>query len=282
MNQHAAPPEFAMSFTQEAVQLERRDGPEWRPLGQARFSGDDLATVLNALRDQAGGKGGDLDTVLVIPDDQVLYTILTVPFGSDTPATIARALEASTPYKAEDLIFDWCPAVNGDIETLRVAAVARRTLQEAEDFARAQGFRPSGFQARPDDDRFQGQPDFGTSRLAQEQFDRRPFSDPDLSQARVTAPFIEPATIAAADVIAAADIFDEPASPVIVSRIPAHVVIQPAPKPAAPAATGVTPVANPAAPAAGAASVIRHGQSGPLTAQRLSPRAEAVHNRAAA
>ena len=269
MNQHAAPPEFAMSFTQEAVQLERRDGPEWRPLGQARFSGDDLASVLNALRDQAGGKGGDLDTVLVIPDDQVLYTILTVPFGSDTPATIARALEAATPYPAEDLIFDWCPAVNGDIETLRVAAVARRTLQEAEDFARAQGFRPSGFQARPNDDRFDGQPDFGTSRLAQEQFDRRPFSDPDLSHARVTAPFIEPAAIASS-------VSEEPA--VIVSRITAHVMT---PAPVAPAKpVGRAPII--AVPTEATGSVIRHGQVAPLTAKRLSPRAEAVHTRAAA
>ena len=272
MNQHAAPPEFAMSFTQEAVQLERRDGPEWRPLGQARFTGDDLAAVLISLRDQAGGGGGDLDTILVIPDDQVLYTTLTVPFGSDTPATIARALEASTPYKAQDLVFDWCPAVNGDIETLRVAAVARRTLTEAEDFARAQGFRPSGFQARPNDDRFEGQPDFGTSRLAQEQFDRRPFSDPDLIHARVTAPFIEPAEIHDPQPAAVA----EP-QPVVVSRITPHTVVaKAARKDAKPL------VATPAAPSEGGAAVIRHGQTAPLTAKRLSPRAEAVHNRAAA
>ncbi|WP_162798928.1 hypothetical protein [Paracoccus indicus] len=270
MNQHAAPPEFAMSFTQEAVQLERRDGPEWRPLGQARFTGDDLAAVLISLRDQAGGGGGELDTILVIPDDQVLYTTLTVPFGSDTPATIARALEASTPYKAQDLVFDWCPAVNGDIETLRVAAVARRTLTEAEDFARAQGFRPSGFQARPNDDRFEGQPEFGTSRLAQEQFDRRPFSDPDLIHARVTAPFIEPAEAPATPPKA------EP-EPVVVSRITPHTVVTKATrKDAKPL------VATPAAAAEGSAAVIRHGQNAPLTAKRLSPRAEAVHNRAAA
>ncbi|MEO1909556.1 MAG: hypothetical protein ABGX10_03865 [Paracoccus sp. (in: a-proteobacteria)] len=276
MNQHAAPPEFAMSFTQEAVQLERREGPEWRPLGQARFSGDDLTAALIAMRDQAGGGGGELDTVLVIPDDQVLYTTLTVPFGSDTPATIARALEASTPYKAQDLVFDWCPATNGDIETLRVAAVARRTLHEAEDFARAQGFRPSGFQARPGDDRFDGQPDFGTSRLAQEQFDRRPFSDPDLVHARVTAPFIEPATINGPD---DGDIGDD-AVEVTVTRITPHVDAPVTPSKPASARTPL--VATPPAAAEGGAAVIRHGQTAPLTAKRLSPRAEAVHNRAAA
>lgn len=190
MNKHAAPPEFAMSFTQEAVLLEQRQGRDWRPLGQAYFAGREMAAKLHALRDEAGGASGDLDTILVIPDDQILYTTLTVPFGTDTAAIIGRALEGMTPYKAEELAFDWCPAENGEIETLRVAAVARRTLEEAEDFARAQGFHPAGFVARPGDNRFEGDPEFGPSRLAQEQLTRQPFSEPDLSQARVTDPVI--------------------------------------------------------------------------------------------
>lgn len=266
MNQHAAAPEFAMSFTEEAVMLEKREGRDWRPLGQARFSGGDLAFVLNALRDEAGGQAGELDTVLVIPDDQILYTTLTVPFGSDTKATIARALEGMTPYPAEELAFDWCPAANGDIETLRVAAVTRRTLDEAEDFARAQGFRPSGFQARPGDDRFDGCPDFGPSRLAAEQFDRRPFSVPDLMQARVTAPVIE--------------LTDEPAPPpVTISRVTPHVVPSVTPAPArdkAPAASTSTEAVG-ARPEGRTPPVIRHGQK----EAALSPRARAVHERAA-
>ncbi|MGP9805800.1 hypothetical protein [Paracoccus sp. NSM] len=265
MNQHAAAPEFAMSFTEEAVTLEKREGRDWRPLGQARFTGGDLAFVLNALRDQAGGQAGELDTVLVIPDDQILYTTLTVPFGSDTQATIARALEGMTPYPAEDLAFDWCPAANGDIETLRVAAVTRRTLDEAEDFARAQGFRPSGFQARPGDDRFDGNPDFGPSRLAEEQFDRRPFSAPDLTQARITAPVIE--------------LTDEPAPvAVTISRVTPHVVLpalSPAPVPA-PTVQKVAEIPD-ARPAVRTPPVIRHGQKDAA----LSPRAQAVHERAA-
>ncbi|MFD1481330.1 hypothetical protein [Paracoccus nototheniae] len=280
-----------MSFTQEAVKLECRDGPEWQPLGQARFAGGDLASQLNALRKEAGGRAGELDTVLVIPDDQILYTVLTVPFGSDTAATIARALEAASPYRADELAFDWCPAANGDIETLRVAAVARRTLDEAEEFARAQGFRPSGFQARPGDERFDGQPDFGPTRLAQEQFDRRPFSAPDLLQARITAPVIEGdgATPAPGAGVMAP-----------VSRIVPHVVIAEPVMGGTKAAmqgsdanaviadetpdstAGSDPASTDAATAASAAAVIRHGQAGPLTAQRLSPRAEAVHHRAAA
>ncbi|MGR3398886.1 MAG: hypothetical protein ACU0DH_00975 [Paracoccus sp. (in: a-proteobacteria)] len=254
MNQHAAPPEFAMSFTQEAVQLEYRDGPGWHVLGQAPFSGRDIAGALHALRRQSGTEVREPDTILVIPDDQILYTVLTVPFGSDTPATIAKALEASTPYGANDLAFDWCPAANGDIETLRVAAVARRTLEEAEEFARAQGFHPSGFTARPGDDRFDGQPDFGPSRLVRDQYGRRPFTTPELTQARVTAPQIEVEPAAAP-------------MPVAVSRIIPHVVAE-------------EPRQRNTDDAVAGSSVIRYGQ--PLTARRLPPRAEAVHKRAAA
>ena len=97
MNRHIAPPEFAMSFTSEAVMLEHRDGHGWRPLGQAPFAGHEMTARLAALRDKAGAMPSQLDTVLVIPDDQILYTTLTVPVGSDTPAAIARALEAMTP-----------------------------------------------------------------------------------------------------------------------------------------------------------------------------------------
>lgn len=261
MNRHIAPPEFAMSFTSEAVMLEHRDGLGWRPLGQAPFAGREMTARLAALRDQAGTMPSELDTVLVIPDDQILYTTVTVPMGSDTPLAIARALEAMTPYAADELAFDWCPAANGDIETLRIAAVARRTLEEAEDFARAQGFRPSGFVARPGDDRFDGQPDFGPSRLAEDRFTRPPFSQPDLAQARVTDPVVAvPATPA----------------PIVVSRIVPH-VFAPAAE-ARPAAPAPVETAGPAP----AASVIRHKEvKAPVAAPRaLPPRAQAVHDRA--
>ncbi|GGF70472.1 hypothetical protein GCM10011402_23790 [Paracoccus acridae] len=259
MNRHIAPPDFAMSFTPEAVLLEHRDGLGWRPLGQAPFAGREMTARLAALRDEAGTASGQADTVLVIPDDQILYTTLTVPVGSDTPKAIARALEAITPYQAEDLAFDWCPSAHGDIETLRIAAVARRTLEEAEDFARAQGFRPAGFVARPEDERFDGQPDFGPSRMAGDGFTRPPFSQPDLAQARVTDPVVPVAEPAAAKVDA----------PVVISRIVPHVVAAAVPAQARPA------------PEAAAAAVIRHKEvKAPAAPRTLPPRAQAVHDRA--
>lgn len=282
MNRHIAPPEFAMSFTQEAVLLEHRDGFGWRPLGQAPFAGREMTARLAALRAQAGVGQGDLDTVLIIPDDQILYTTLTVPAGTDTPRAVARALEAMTPYSAEELAFDWCPSETGDIETLRIAAVARRTLEEAEDFARAQGFRPSGFVARPDDARFDGQPDFGPSRLASGSVIRMPFSEPDLAQARVTDPVVAnpeaadpaPATTEAAPAPVSAN-------PVI-SRIVPHLA-QPQAS-AGPARAEVTPVQTPdeadVETVSPSAAVIRHGEAkAPAAPRVLPPRAQALHDR---
>lgn len=267
MNKHAAP-EFAMSFTQEAVLLERRDGLGWSMLGQVRFAAGNLGASLRDLRDGARVPGDTAETLLVIPDDQILYTRLTVSPGADLRPTIARALEGMTPYRAEDLIFDWCPDTDGKIDSLRVAVVARKTLEEAEEFARLQGFEPAGFTARPEDDRFDGQPDFGLSRKAQDQQVQRPFSKPELHQAAITSDRIE--------------ITETPPDTVTISRITPHFMlpdVTPAPKAAttpepAPAPAPV-PISAPVAP-----SVIRHGDRVAAT-EKMSDRARAFHARAA-
>lgn len=276
MNKFAAP-EFAMSFTQEAVLLERRNGQDWQSLGDARYMSGNIATKLNSLRGDNGNERSGPDTVLVIPDEQILYTTLTVPPGSDMPAMIGRALEGMTPYKAEDLVFDWCPDENGQIDSLRVAAVARITLKEAEEFARAQGFQPLGFEARPGDGRFAGQPDFGLSQLAREQQRVVPFSKPSLQQAGVTSDRIE--------------IEEEPVDiPPTITRIIPHVhaaPASPAPVMKAPVSDGAK-TEKEAAPKADrgkkpvGAAVIRHGEARAIAASpTMSERARAVHARAA-
>ncbi|RMC36185.1 hypothetical protein C9E81_05680 [Paracoccus alkanivorans] len=265
-----------MSFTQDAVLLERREGLDWQPLGRAPFSEGNVAAKLNALRGDDAGPSSEPDTVLVIPDDQILYTRLTASPGSDVPAAIARALEGMTPYKAEELAFDWCPDEDGRIDSLRVAAVARKTLQEAEDFARIQGFRPSGFLARPGDERFDGQPDFGASELARQERAVSPFSSADLQQVGITSERIE---------------IPEPVTqqPVI-SRIPPHyfapaptiaeVADTPEPRQEVAAAAPQTEEAEGKGGYSGpvAPKVIRHGEAAPAG---LSPHAKAIHTRAA-
>lgn len=279
-----------MSFTQEAVFLERREGHDWRALGQADFAQGNIAGRLSEMRDGLASDSTDPDTVLVIPDDQILYTRITASSGSDIPVVIARALEGMTPYKSEDLTFDWCPDADGRIDSLRVAAVARKTLQEAEEFARMQGFRPTGFTARPGDDRFHGQPDFGVSELARQTRDAMPFSKPDLRSAGIISDRIEIA---------------EPVEtmPVISTITPHYFLPKPDPEPVPepesghPAETGSVAVNTPSkpviapspkaetgvnAPTIAAPVVIRHadGQAGAGT-NGLSPRAQAFHRKAA-
>lgn len=294
MNKHHVVPEFAMSFTQEAVLLEQRNGTDWNLLGEVPFAGGDMTAKLNALR---GDQADEIypDTVLIIPDDQILYTRLTVPPGADIKASIARSLEGMTPYKIDELAFDWSPDEDGRIDILRVAAVARKTLREAEEFARAQGFRPTGYEARPGDERFDGEPDFGPSQLVAEYQDAMPFSKPDLQQAGITSDRIE---IPAQDEDHQKQ--DEPA--VIISRIIPHFIAtaaRPADHIAAPviAAMAQEDIADPApepeevtvietpseAARVVAPVVIRHNQrEGADDNAALPPRARAVHERAAA
>ncbi|MFV0300704.1 MAG: hypothetical protein ACK5IP_07485, partial [Paracoccus sp. (in: a-proteobacteria)] len=287
---------FAMSFTHEEVVLEKREPEGWRRLGSVRFTRGDLGQQLSTMRvgdapGQAVGDPASPDTLLVIPDDQILYTILTVPAGPEPGLAVARALEGLTPYEVRDLAFDWAPAGGDQADSLRIAAVARRTLQEAEDFALSQGFRPTGFIARPGDDRFPGQPDFGPSATVRELTRRGSVSGPELRRAGVTSAGI-------------ADLPGEPApSAPAISRIVAHVYPAIAPAPAAKPTRAVAvvseftpaPARGPnAAPAprdlrAGPANpvegpVIRHPAppvrpAGPDKA--LPVRAQAVHSRAA-
>ena len=221
MNQQPGP-EFTMSFTADAVHLQSRSATGWDDLGAAPFAGGGLGPRLNALRGVEGvpetAPEDRPDTIVVIPDDQILYTTLTVAPGLDPREGVARALDGLTPYAVEDLAFDFAPAAPEQTDTMRVAAVARRTLQEAEEFALANGFRPARFIARPPVNRFPKWPNFGPSALVRDlKSTRRSRQRSDLTTAGVTAAaIVDPETQAAAPAPVV-----ETAQPVV-SRIVAH------------------------------------------------------------
>ena len=101
-----------------------------------------------------------LPVKLIIPEDQIRYLALDtgpLPLGSRRDAA-ASALEGATPYAVSELSFDI--AAHG--VTTHVAAVALETLQEAETFARAQGFAPLCFLATPTEAAFVGEAFLGT------------------------------------------------------------------------------------------------------------------------
>ena len=160
-----AAPQFALSFSNDAVHLLERTAPPesaapWRERGRALFDAQDFRLQIGALRDTARQADGKVVPVaLVIPDDQILYTSVAAGDARGA-AAVGQALDGLTPYRVEELAWDW--RADGP-EGLRVAAVARQTLREAEDFARRYGFAPGGFVADPPEGVYPGAPRFSMS-----------------------------------------------------------------------------------------------------------------------
>lgn len=165
-------PEFALSFSPEAVHLLRREGRDWTELGQARFDDAEMRQGLDALRrriDTEAPRGHVLR--LVIPADQILYTTLPLGPAQSPRQAVKNALDGLTPYPIGQIAFDWESA--GE-DLARVAAVARQTLEEAEGFALRYGFEADRFIALPDADSFSREPVFGATEHAPSPVDAPP------------------------------------------------------------------------------------------------------------
>ena len=158
-------PSFALNLTHGGIGLLHRTGSGWLSVGEVSLDAPDLAGELAALRRTALGlvpRG--IISKIVIPATQVLYLSVDAP-GPDAArrrAQITKALEGRTPYAAADLVFDW----SGTGKTVRVAVVARETLNEAELFAEQHRFNPVSFVAIPASGEFAGEPFFGLTRSA--------------------------------------------------------------------------------------------------------------------
>jgi len=150
-------PNFALFLSPEGIALaHRQTGGHWAVLGDTPLDVPDLGAAIVVLRKLAEARvGKDFETLVILPDDQVLYTSLTAP-GPDEDTRlwqIRDGLEGLTPYAVEDLVFDWVEIEDGRV---KLAVVAQETLDEAREFARQHGFVPAGFGARPLDNRFAG------------------------------------------------------------------------------------------------------------------------------
>ena len=153
-------PSFALNFTDDSIQLLHRTGKGWVPVGETPFAAPDLDDALDYMRKTALGlEPGGFTTKLVIPNSQIRYLEVEAPGpGDDLRRTqILTALEGRTPYAPDDLVFDW----SGRGKTVRVAVLARETLEEAEGFAVTHKLNPLGFAAIPEDGSFTGEPWFG-------------------------------------------------------------------------------------------------------------------------
>jgi hypothetical protein len=159
-------PNFALSLSFEGIGLLHRAGSAgWHLVGDVPLDAEDLAGELATLRAKAALLDpSGLSTKLIIPDEQIKYMDLpatSAPDG-DYDRAAAEALEGATPYHIDDLVYDW----SVEDGRLYIAAVASETLDEAEAFAAEHRFNPVSFVARPQSDRFAGEPFFGAAAQA--------------------------------------------------------------------------------------------------------------------
>lgn len=158
-------PNFALTLSFDGIGLLHRAASGWHSVGEVALDSATLTACLADLR--ASGSALDpsaMTTQLVIPDDQIKYIAFDAE-GSDGDAleqAVRDNLTGATPYALDDLVYDWTQ----DAGQVQVAAVARETLAEAEDFASTHGFNPVCFIANPSDGKFTGVPWFGPSAQA--------------------------------------------------------------------------------------------------------------------
>ncbi|AFO90491.1 hypothetical protein D1822_03780 [Phaeobacter inhibens] len=156
-------PGFALSLSSTGVGLLQRAAGGWRQIGTVSLDVEDLSAALADLR-QLGERHaqGPIACKLIIPNDQIRY--LTLDTGTtdldSRRAAAEQGLDGATPYRVDELAFD----LSEDGAKTHVAAVARETLQEAEDFALMHGFLPVSFVAMPQEMNFLGEPFFGASQ----------------------------------------------------------------------------------------------------------------------
>ncbi|MDX5349887.1 MAG: translation initiation factor 2 [Paracoccaceae bacterium] len=158
-------PTFALDLTRDVVGLLHRTPKGWLSIGEVAFDAPDLDDALDYLRKTALGLSPlGMATKILLPNSQILYTEVHAPGPSreEKRRQIAAALEGRTPYDVADLVFDW----SGKGATVKVAVVARETLDEAEGFAVQHKLNPVGFAAIPEDGTFVGEPFFGQTAAA--------------------------------------------------------------------------------------------------------------------
>ena len=139
-------PTLALDLRHDSITLLHRAGDGWRAIGSTAFGAPDMDAALADMRAAAKELSPQgLATKLIIPNDQILYTLVSAP-GPGRAARrtqVREALAGRTPYAVDDLAFDWAePVPEGATEVL-VAAIARETLADAEAFLASHGLNPS-------------------------------------------------------------------------------------------------------------------------------------------
>ena len=136
----------ALDLRPDGIDLLAKRGARWLRVASTDPEGD-LEAGMAALLVAAGG-AAPVPVRAVLPRDQLLYAVL-----DGLPAepmerfrAMRRALDGRTPYRVDELAFDWHDLSESSAV---VCAVARETLDEVEGFLSAHGFAPLAFVAAP-------------------------------------------------------------------------------------------------------------------------------------
>ncbi|MEM8979600.1 MAG: hypothetical protein AAGD04_08955 [Pseudomonadota bacterium] len=159
-------------------------------MGQVDFTDPDLPDRMAKLRENAQTLGqGRLATKIVVPNDHIRYLSLPPLSGSRTGQmqVVETALEGATPYPVSQLAYDWTSTHARGY----VAAVARETLREAEQFAQSYGLAPVSYVATPEEGRFENdagptEPFFGTALSATDYLRSGEIIEPDTLPIKIT------------------------------------------------------------------------------------------------
>lgn len=154
-------PNFALTLSFDGIALLHRAFPGWHLVGDVSPDSEALTADLTDLRDKAQAlDASGLRSKLVLPDEQIKYLQIDAPDGTDPGEAVREALIGATPYAVDDLAFDYTVEAG----KIFIAAVAKETLDEAEDFAVLHRFNPVSFVAMPVNGEFVGEPFFGATR----------------------------------------------------------------------------------------------------------------------
>ncbi len=197
-------PNFALDLSHEGIGLLHRGADGWHTVGEVSLDDAEFTEKLGYLRQTAAAlESGGVTTKLVIPNSQILFKTVEAkgPSEAERDVQIRAALDGTTPYEVDDLVYDWAVVEGAQDGTVRVAAVARETLVEAEAFANEHGFNPLSFVAIPENGHFSKvEPFFGVSKSADALLDDAQTVERDDELVRVLGPVAAPEPVAPPEV----------------------------------------------------------------------------------
>ena len=130
-------PNFALSLSFEGIRLLHRVTDGWHLVGEVAIDDPQLSDKMDNLRQIALAIDPQgLRCKLLLPNEQIKYLAIDTPRATDEEIT--DMLVGATPYAIDELTYDY---TRGGGRTY-VAAVAKETLTEAENFARDFKFNP--------------------------------------------------------------------------------------------------------------------------------------------